>query len=136
LFDVKPNEDGLLKVLKDWQEVVFRYLWKRLEASGPTYNGERTLNIWNEADRQLKKQGKSISRASIINFCQAMEEAGYLVSWETTGKGGVRKLYKPSHRARNEKEFMEAVMDWILIGFQEQYPVAVYNAVSEHYRLK
>ena len=41
-------------------------------------------------------QGKTISRASVINFLEAMKEVGVLKGVERTGKGGHHWIYSPS----------------------------------------
>lgn len=43
----------------------------------------------------VKARGTDISRASVINFCNAMVKEGIFENKEITGKGGHRAVYYP-----------------------------------------
>lgn len=137
LIDINPKAEGLDKVLKPWQQKVFRYLWKAYEKkNNPEYKGETTLAIYKNVQLLLqsdKDSRNSISRASVINFCKAMEREGYLDVYYGTGKGGERGYYKPNRRARDEHVFVETVIETIFISFQEEYAQELANVVSEHF---
>jgi Fe2+ or Zn2+ uptake regulation protein len=59
------------------------------------WNSEENLSsrqVWEQANTQLPG---TISRASFINFLNASVENGLLNYVETTGKGGIFRLYSP-----------------------------------------
>jgi uncharacterized protein with von Willebrand factor type A (vWA) domain len=64
-------------------------------------------------------KGKTISRAGIINFLEAMREAGVLKGVERTGKGGHRWIYSP---AMNESEFKQNIARTILESLMRSFP--------------
>ena len=55
--------------------------------------------VWEEVNKRMPT---TISRASIINFLNAMVDDGALGYTETTGKGGYRRIYTA---AKDEQEF-------------------------------
>jgi len=88
-------ETGLRAVLKDYQELALRAIWATPEGLG-------SKAVWDRVNAELKPN--TISRASIINFLEAMREAGVLKGVERTGKGGYHWVYSP---AMNEAEFKQ-----------------------------
>jgi hypothetical protein len=88
-------ESGLRAVLKDYQEIALRVIWASPEGLG-------SRAVWDRVNAGLK--GKTISRASIINFLEAMREMGVLKGEERAGKGGYRWIYSTS---MNEAEFKQ-----------------------------
>ena len=95
-------ESGLRAVLKDYQELALRAIWATPEGLG-------SKAVWDRVNAELKSN--TISRASIINFLEAMREAGVLKGDEKTGKGGHRWIYSP---AMNESEFKEFIVTTLL----------------------
>jgi len=92
-FTVDLSQEGLAMLFKDYQEVAMKLLWN-------TDNLQSSRDVWIHVNKQLESTGgrnkskyRGISRASIINFCNAMVEEGALAFSETTGKGGHRRLY-------------------------------------------
>jgi len=83
---IDTAEEGLRMILKDYQEAALRYLW-RLDGEGAS-----SREVWEQVNKDLP-DGQSISRASIINFLNAMVDDGALNYIETTGKGGHRRIY-------------------------------------------
>jgi predicted transcriptional regulator len=73
-------------------------------------------------------QGKTISRASVINFLEAMREAGVLKGDERTGKGGHRWIYSP---AMNEAEFKQHIARNILESLLRNFPEETAEAVKK-----
>jgi predicted transcriptional regulator len=64
-------------------------------------------------------KSKIISRASVINFLEAMREAGVLKGVEKTGKGGYHWIYSPS---MNEAEFKQYIARTILESLMRSFP--------------
>jgi len=88
------REPGLELVLKDYQAEAMKYLWS-------VDKGQSTHDVWEAVNTRLLGK-KTISRASIINFLNAMVDDGFLSYTEITGKGGYRRIYSA---ALTEKEF-------------------------------
>jgi len=87
------SQEGLAMILKDYQEIVMKLLWN-------TDKSQSSRDVWIHVNEQLEESGgrasnkrSDISRASIINFCNAMVDEGILGFSEITGKGGHRRLY-------------------------------------------
>ncbi len=96
------SQDGLALVFKDYQAVIMQNLWK--EGIGHSSRDAWVKAI--EVMRRDKNIRDSISRASVINFMNAMVDEGILGYHEITGKGGHRRIYKAN---MTEKEFWEYV---------------------------
>ncbi|MFH0849840.1 MAG: hypothetical protein V1924_02735, partial [Candidatus Bathyarchaeota archaeon] len=68
---IDTSEEDLRMILKDYQELALRYLW-RLDGEGAS-----SRDVWVQVNKDLKGMG-SISRASIINFLDSMADEGIL----------------------------------------------------------
>lgn len=88
---IDTNNQGLETVLKDYQAVSMQLIWE-----GGNYSSR---DVWKEVNNRMPT---TISRASIINFLNAMVEDGALGYTEITGKGGHRRIYTA---AKTEQEF-------------------------------
>jgi hypothetical protein len=86
VFDT--GEDGFRTVVKEYQEMALRFVWSSGE------RGVSTKEAWLHVNKELGGS-ESISRASIINFLNAMVDEGALSYIEITGKGGHRRIYSP-----------------------------------------
>jgi len=93
-LQIDLNQSGLALIFRDYQEEALRFIW---ENRG---EGASSREVWNHLNKVLiaKEQGSvsrffRISRASIINFLNAMVDEGILGFYETTGKGGHRRIY-------------------------------------------
>ncbi len=64
--------------------------------------------------------GKTISRASIINFLNAMVDEGVLDYDERTGKGGYHRVYRPK---LNETSFKKYVAQTVISSLMKDFPV-------------
>ena len=76
-------------VLKGYQEVAMKHLWE-------SKTGQSSRDVWVAVNDRLGVEASSrnaISRASIINFLNAMCGEGILDYTEKTGKGGHRRIY-------------------------------------------
>ncbi|MHA1227856.1 MAG: BlaI/MecI/CopY family transcriptional regulator, partial [Candidatus Hodarchaeales archaeon] len=82
-FDLE--KDGLETVLQPWQAEVMRIVWKTEDEvdSRTAYNS-------------LRESGTPMSRASVISFLNRMVGEGFLEYREATGKGGHKRLYRPT----------------------------------------
>ena len=103
-------ESGLRAVLKDHQELALRAIWATPEGLGSKI-------VWDRVNAELEPN--AISRASIINFLEAMREAGVLNGDEKTGKGGYRWIYSPD---MNESEFKQHIARTILESLMRDFP--------------
>ena len=83
-----PAGEGLGKVLRDYQIEAMRTVWAR----GAEGVGSR--EVWQQVNEALKGI-RTISRASIFNFLNAMVDEGVLNYSDITGKGGYRRIYSP-----------------------------------------
>jgi len=76
---------GFELVLKDYQETAMLYLWG-------SDSGKSSRDVWEAVNTRLMGK-RTISRASIINFLNAMVDEGFLSYTEITGKGGHQRIY-------------------------------------------
>ena len=86
VFKFNPAETGLRKTLKEYEEIALRYIWSVGE------EGAGSGKSWIHVNEQLK-DGKSISRASIIFYLNRMVDEGVLGWRDATGKGGHHRIY-------------------------------------------
>jgi len=76
-----PAVEGLAKVLKDYQIEALKLVWTKGD------NGTISKEVWQHTNNVLKGI-RTISRASIINFLNAMVDEGVLNYKVETCKGG------------------------------------------------
>jgi predicted transcriptional regulator len=112
---------GLAMVLKDYQEVALRYLW-RLDGEGAS-----SRDVWMQVNEDLKGK-RTISRASIINFLNSMVDEGVLNYTETTGKGGHRRIYSAKF---DEAEFKQYVAKVVLKNLMRDFPEETRKALQQ-----
>jgi len=112
-------ESGLRAVLKNYQELALRAIWANPEGLG-------SKAVMDRVNAELKPN--TISRASVINFLEAMKEMGVLKGVEKTGKGGYRWIYSP---AMTETEFKEYVARMILESLMRDFPEETTAAISK-----
>ncbi len=117
IFD--PANSGLSKVFKDYQEIALKFVWKKNEA------GVISREVWNYVNENL--EGKTISRASIINFLNAMVDEGVLDYTERTGKGGYHRVYYPK---LNETAFKKFVAELIISSLMNDFPAETKEAIK------
>ena len=109
-IEYDTSESGLRAVLKDYQEIAMRVIWM-----SPVGLGSKA--VWDRVNAELKPN--TISRASVINFLEAMKEMGVLKGEERTGKGGYHWIYSP---AMNESEFKQHIARTILESLLRDFP--------------
>ena len=122
VFDTK--EDGFRTVLKDYQEVALRYLW-RLDGGGAS-----SRDVWVNVNKVMNtdpSQRDSISRASIINFMNLMVDEGAVDYHEITGKGGHRRIYSAKYDEAGSKRY---VADKIMSKLLGTWPEAARAALE------
>jgi hypothetical protein len=118
VFDTR--EDGFRTVVKDYQEMALRFVW------GSGEGGFSSREAWLNVNKELGGSG-SISRASIINFLNAMVDEGALSYTETTGKGGHRRIYSPP---LDEEGFKRYVTKNVIAKLFETWPDATKEAIE------
>ena len=112
---------GLETCWKDYQVVTMRYLWGLDEGEGAGSG-----KAWVAVNKVLKKSQKSISRASIIFFMNAMVDEGVLKFIERTGKGGHHRVYSP---AFDESGFRDYLATKIIGKLMEEFPDETRQAI-------
>ena len=109
-----PAETGLAKVLRDYQIEALRSVWEKGE------EGAISREVWEHSNDALKGI-KTISRASIINFLNAMVDEGVLNYVEETCKGGSRRVYSPRlDEGGFKKHVAETVISSLIRDFTEE----------------
>ena len=116
------EEDGLRPVLKDYQEVALKYLW-RLNGKGAS-----SRDVWVNVNMDLMGK-RTISRASIINFLNDMVDEGALTNAEITGKGGHRGIYSAKNDEAGFKDYMAKK---IISKMLETWPEATKTAIDSN----
>jgi DNA-binding PadR family transcriptional regulator len=61
-----------------------------------------------------------MSRASVISFLNRMADEGFLTYREATGKGGHKRLYRPSPTAQDEEGFRRSMAERIIRKAREE----------------
>ena len=116
-----PTQDGLEKVLRDYQIEALKIIW--------SHNGDGlTSREVYEATNNRLGQGKSVSRASIINFLNAMCDEDILDFEEETCKGGMRRKYK---KGLDEKGFRKHIAADVLSSLMSDFPEETLAAIKE-----
>ena len=110
-FEFDTSQRGLRAVLKDWQEEAMRALWSDRRS------GLGSRAVWDQVNQRMGPPG--ISRASVINFLEAMAGMGVLEKTEITGKGGHRGIYSP---AMDEAGFRKFVAETVLRALAGSFP--------------
>ena len=80
-FKIDPSKIGLRKTLREYEELALRFIWENGE------EGATSAPTWRTVNERLR-DGKTISRASIIFFLNRMVDQGVLSWRDATGKGG------------------------------------------------
>jgi predicted transcriptional regulator len=112
-------EPGLRAVLKDYQELALRAIWATPEGLG-------SKAVWDRVNAELKPN--TISRASVINFLEAMREAGVLKGVEKTGKGGYHWVYSPAMDEQQYKQYLaKTIIESLMRDFPEETRAALEN---------
>ena len=97
-----PANDGLHKIFRDYQEAALRFVWETNE------EGAVSRQVWRAVNDRMSSG--TISRASIINFLNAMVDEGILDYDERTGKGGYHRVYRPKLDETSFKVYLAQTM--------------------------
>ena len=116
-----PEKDGLYKVFRDYQVEAMRVVWKRGD------DGAISREVWSDVNEKLGS--RKISRASIINFLNAMVDEAVLGYEEETGKGGYHRVYKPT---LNEEEFKRYLAEKLISSLLKDFPAQTREALGEY----
>jgi len=106
-----PKAEGLSKVLRDYQEEALRIVWK-------SEQGVNSRLVWLHVNEAFGGK-KTISRASIINFLNAMVDEGFLDYEERSGKGGYHRVYAPK---LSESGFKKALAESVISSLMRDFP--------------
>ncbi len=106
-----PDSDGLSKVFRDYQEEALKQVWNRGS------EGVISREVWSQVNQNLN--GKTISRASIINFLNSLVDEGVLDFEERTGKGGYHRVYRPR---LDENEFKKYLAETVISSLMKDFP--------------
>ncbi|MBL7169183.1 BlaI/MecI/CopY family transcriptional regulator [Candidatus Bathyarchaeota archaeon] len=120
-FVIDPDKTGFEKVLRDYQIEALRMVWD----DNP--KGVNSREVYQHVNRQLDGV-RTISRASIINFLNAMCDEGVLAYVEETCKGGTRRKYSTG---LDEEEFKKHIAKSVLESLLKDFPEQTIEAVKE-----
>ena len=118
---IDPSRNGLEKVLRDYQIEAMKLIW--------AHNGEgmTSREVYDATNVKLGG-GKSVSRASIINFLNAMCDEGVLDFEEETCKGGMRRKYK---KGLDEKGFKKYIAAEVISSMMNDFPNETVAAIKD-----
>ncbi len=106
-----PEKMGLSKVFRDYQEEAVRFIWEVGD------RGAISREVWTHVNETLVD--KTISRASIINFLNAMVDEGVFNIRMETGKGGHHGVYTPK---LDEFSFKQYMAQTVFTSLMEDFP--------------
>ena len=89
--------------------------------------GAISREIWLHVNKILLEKGRSVSRASIINFANEMVDMGVLNYTEKPGKGGYHRVYSP---AFDEEGFKRHVAKAVISKLSDMWPDATREALT------
>jgi len=118
---IDTAEEDLRMILKNYQETALRYIW-RLEGEGASSH-----DVWVQVNEDLKGE-RTISRASIINFLNAMVDESVLNYTEITGKGGHRRIYSMRYDEAGLKQYVARL---VIGNLLRDFPEETRRAIKE-----
>ena len=116
---IDPSKTGLEKVLRDYQIEALKLIWSN------TGEGLTSREVYEDVNKNLG--GKSVSRASIINFLNAMCDEGVLDFEEETCKGGMRRKYS---KGMDEHSFKRYIASTLLSSLIKDFPDQTVEAIK------
>jgi len=120
---IDPSKDGLEKVLRDYQIEALKLIW------GNTGAGLTSREVYEAVNGKLGS--RSVSRASIINFLNAMCDDGVLDFEEETCKGGMRRKYSKGLDESGFKRYIAStVLDSLIKDFPDQTVEAIKGSLD------
>jgi hypothetical protein len=118
-IEYDPSKMGLSATLKDYQEIALKVIWASQKGLG-------SKGVWDRVNAELK--GKTISRASVINFLEDMRQMGVLRGVEETGKGGHHWIYSA---AMTEAEYKSFIAATVLGSLMRDFPSETKTAIAQ-----
>ena len=118
-LQLDTGEKGLAMFFKDWQIEILRYLWSICP------EGANSRMVHQNVNKTLKA---SISRASVINYLNAMADEGFLNYTENTGRGGYHRVYTMAY---TENEFKRRVAEIIITNLLKEYPQETKKVIQQ-----
>lgn len=116
-----PAGEGLAKILRDYQVEALRIVWAKGD------DGAISKEVWQHANEALRGV-RTISRASIINFLNAMVDEGVLNYKEETCKGGTRRIYYPK---LDERGFKKHIAKMVIASLIRDFPEETNETLKE-----
>lgn len=114
MVELDTGKKGLLALQKDWQVELFTEI---LRDKKKTWTSREGLVFINKKTA-YSKVGGTISRASVINYLDALAKEKILVKDEETGKGGHHGVY---YAAMDWNQYGEYVVDVVLAKLLELF---------------
>ncbi len=121
-FILDPKGSGLSKVLREYQREALRFIWNS-EGKGLT-----SRMVHSQVNERLDG-GKSISRASIINFLNDMVDEGVLDYVEESGKGGYHRVYSAK---LDEVGFKRSLAESFVSSLMKDFPEETKTVILEY----
>jgi len=118
-IEFDTSQTSLRAVLKDYQELALHVVWNSPE-------GTNSRTVWEKVNQALV--GKTISRASIINFLEYMRKAGVLDAYDRTGKGGHQFVYR---MGMNEEQFKQFIVKTLLESLMRDFPEETRESIAK-----
>ena len=113
-------------MFKDYQIEAMKFAWENAESGVTSYQAYRTVN-------ERLEEGRSISRASIINFLDRMVEEGVLDYVTKSGKGGYHRIYKPKFDENGfKKELAKSLLSSLMRDFPDETMEVIEDFMSKN----
>ena len=120
---IDPTKDGFEKVLREYQIEALKLIWANKG------DGMTSREVYVAVNEVLG--ARSVSRASIINFLNAMCDEGVLDFEEETCKGGMRRKYSTGLDESGFKvHIAEMVLKSLVVDFPDETISAIKNSLN------
>lgn len=120
---IDPTKDGFEKVLREYQIEALKLIWANKG------DGMTSREVYIAVNDVLG--ARSVSRASIINFLNAMCDEGVLDFEEETCKGGMRRKYSTGLDESGFKvHIAEMVLKSLVVDFPDETISAIKNSLD------
>ena len=120
---IDPTKDGFEKVLREYQIEALKLIWANKG------DGMTSREVYIAVNDVLG--ARSVSRASIINFLNAMCDEGVLDFEEETCKGGMRRKYSTGLDESGFKvHIAEMVLKSLVVDFPDETISAIKNSLN------
>jgi len=118
-LQLDTGKENLEMFFKDYQVEALRYLWTVQP------EGANSRAVWENVNHRLHG---SISRASVINYLNAMVDEDLITYTEVTGKGGHHRVYTMKY---DEAEFKQQIAGLIITKLLREYPQETRNVIYQ-----